>query len=175
MCAGSNGCHGNRNQLSPILAIRGAHHADDSILKFGAGFKETTQGGGVASTRIFNAGKSYRFLYKVHGAEDADWEGVTLGPTVHNEYKGGSFHQGGRITAWGDISTISEFCAECHGNFPCRRLSSEWIGSASPWLRHPTDVVLPAAVNILLIPHIALRRRLPDKTLLTVQHRHQEL
>ncbi len=29
-CAGSNGCHGNRNIENPFVAIRGSHHADDT-------------------------------------------------------------------------------------------------------------------------------------------------
>lgn len=133
MCAGRNGCHGNRDQLSQMLAIKGAHHSDDTILKFGADFTETGQGGTV--------GKSYRFLYKVHGAEDSNWE-ATLGPTDHNEYKGaiyGSSHSSPQT--WDSINTISEFCAECHGYFHLS--GSSGIGSASPWLRHPTDVILP--------------------------------
>ena len=147
MCAGQNGCHGNRNQLSPILAMKGTHHANDSILKFGAGFTETGQGGGSGSTSDFTtAGKSYRFLYNVHGAEDANWEGVTPGPTVHNEYKGAQFSSRGQTQTWSNVTTISDLCAECHGKFHAGGLSSDsGIGSASPWLRHPTDVVLPAS------------------------------
>lgn len=138
MCAGRNGCHGNRDQVSQMLAIKGSHHANDSILKFGAGFTETGQGSTV--------GTSYRFLYKVHGAEDANWEGVTPGPTVHNEYKGAPFSDR-QTQAWNDVSTISDLCAECHGKFHAGGsiVGVNGIGSASPWLRHPTDVVLPAS------------------------------
>jgi predicted CXXCH cytochrome family protein len=147
MCAGQNGCHGNRNQLSPILAMKGTHHINDSILKFGSGFTETGQGGGTGNTSDFTtAGKSYRFLYNVHGAEDANWEGVTPGPTVHNEYKGAQFSSRVQTQTWSDVTTISDLCAECHGKFHAGGLSSDsGIGSASPWLRHPTDVVLPAS------------------------------
>jgi hypothetical protein len=127
MCAGQNGCHGNRNEVSQIKAIRGTHHADDTILKFGAGFTETGQGA--------TAGTSYRYLYKVHGAEDSDWEATSS--TDHNEYKGGTSHSTSQN--WGTIDTISEFCAECHGDYH----SSSGIGTSSPWLRHPTDVTFP--------------------------------
>ncbi len=133
MCAGRNGCHGNRDYAGQLQAIKGAHHADDKILKFGADFTETGQGETV--------GKSYRFLYKVHGAEDNDWE-ATVGATDHNEYKGspyGSSHSDS--PNWVSIDTISEFCAECHGYFHLG--GSSGIGSASSWLRHPTDIVLP--------------------------------
>jgi hypothetical protein len=133
MCAGRNGCHGNRDESGQLLAIKGSHHADDSILKFGAGFTETGQGNTV--------GTSYRFLYKVHGAEDSDWE-ATVNPSDHNEYKGIAF-AGRSGQSWGDISSISQLCAECHGNFHAS--GSSGIGSASPWLRHPADVVLPSS------------------------------
>ncbi len=131
MCAGQNGCHGNRDQVSPILAIYGSHHTVDTILKFGAGFTEIGQGNTV--------GLSYRFLYKVRGAEDDDWQ-ETVNINDHNEYRGSPFGvRAGQV--WGDIDTISEFCAECHGDFH----SSGGIGVTSPWIRHPTDVILPAS------------------------------
>jgi len=132
MCAGRNGCHGNRDQLSQMLAIKGAHHTDDKILKFSDDFTETGQGDTV--------GTSYRFLYKVHGAEDSNWE-ATVGAADHNEYKGAVYGDRTSQESWDNISTISQFCAECHGFFHLS--GSSGIGSASPWLRHPTDVVLP--------------------------------
>jgi predicted CXXCH cytochrome family protein len=136
MCAGQNGCHGNRDEVSQILAIRGTHHENDTILKFGAGFTETGQGN--------TAGTSYRFLYKVHGAEDNDWQ-ASLSPTDHNEYKGDAFASRSQQNyTLGDpdcVTTISDFCAECHGNFHIS--GSSGIGSSSSWLRHPTDVLIP--------------------------------
>jgi len=133
MCSGQNGCHGNRDQVSQILAMQGTHHADDKILKFGANFTETGQGA--------TPGKSYRFLYKVHGAEDSDWQS-TSGAADHNEYKGAVY--GVRAgQAWGDIVSMSQFCAECHGNFH----ASAGVGGPGTWLRHPTDVALPAYTN----------------------------
>ena len=145
MCAGQNGCHGNRGQMNPILAMKGTHHADDSMLKFGSGFTESRQGGGAGDTSDFTtAGRSYRFLYNVHGAEDANWE-ANPSSTVHNEYRGSQFSDRGQTQGWGDVTTISDFCAECHGKFHAGGLNGDsGIGSASPWLRHPTDVVLPA-------------------------------
>ena len=135
MCAGRNGCHGNRDQTSQMMAIKGAHHADDKILKFGADFTETGQGDSV--------GTSYRFLYKVHGGEDNDWQ-ATSGAADHNEYKGAPLGARGQTQTWSDVSTISDLCAECHGKFHAGGLTGDsGIGSASPWLRHPTDVILP--------------------------------
>ncbi len=137
-CAGSNGCHGNRDIAtdsldywkSMLLAIRGAHHEDDSCLKFGS-IDESEQGETV--------GKSYRFLYKVHGGEDSDWQ-QTKSASDHNEYKGEVFSTRTGLS-WDNVDTISELCAECHGYF--HMSGSEGIGTQNPWLRHPTDVVIP--------------------------------
>lgn len=128
-CAGSNGCHGNRDETGNFAGIKGGHHGDDSVLKFGT-IAEGSQGADVAT--------SYRFLYKVKGGEDADWQD-TVGATDHNEYKGQIFAARANQN-WTTIDTISELCAECHGVFHM----SSGIGTASPWLRHPTDAILPA-------------------------------
>jgi predicted CXXCH cytochrome family protein len=139
-CAGRNGCHGNRDQATAVAAIKGAHHYDDSaILKFtGSGPVETSQGGGSGGTSDYTTtGKSYRFLYNVHGGEETSWSATN---TVHNEYKGATFVTRESQT-WADITTISDLCAECHGYF--HMSGSSGIGTASPWLRHPTDAIIP--------------------------------
>jgi predicted CXXCH cytochrome family protein len=133
-CAGINGCHGNRDEANEFSAISGAHHGDDAVLKFG-GIVEGSQGASVAT--------SYRFLYKVHGGEAAwdDIDGVgEYDSDTHNEYKGAVF--AGRTSMdWAAVDTISELCAECHGNFHASGATG--IGAASPWLKHPTDAILP--------------------------------
>jgi predicted CXXCH cytochrome family protein len=140
MCAGRNGCHGNRNQTGQLFAIKGSHHADDSMLKFGGAFMDSAQGNGTGDTSDFTTtGKSYRFLYNVHGAEDSDWQ-ATVSLTDHNEYRGNTFAARTEQN-WTDIRSISQLCAECHGIFHAS--GSSGIGTASPWLRHPVDVVLP--------------------------------
>src|SRR4030067_2476785 len=35
-CSGAKGCHGDRAVEDKLLSVKGAHHADDSILKFGS-------------------------------------------------------------------------------------------------------------------------------------------
>ncbi|MDL1969471.1 MAG: hypothetical protein LWW94_00580 [Candidatus Desulfofervidaceae bacterium] len=126
-CAGTYGCHGDHSQADDFAAIYGSHHTDDSVLK-AATLDETAQGTSV--------GTSYRFLAGIHGIEDSDWEySATDGTTDHNEYKGASSNQD-----YADKTTISYLCAECHGYF-----HSEIGGTSHPWLRHPTDIVLPAA------------------------------
>lgn len=128
VCAGQNGCHGNRNQSDQFAAISGGHHGDDSCLKFGS-IVEGSQGASVAT--------SYRFLYNIHGGEDADWQNASV--SKHNEYKGAAFATRTGLTYDSNVDTISELCAECHGIYHY----STGIGTATPWLRHPTDRVLP--------------------------------
>ncbi len=133
VCAGSNGCHGNRDSSDQWTAVSGGHHGDDSILKYGSGFTLTGQGATVAT--------SYRFLYKIKGAEDSDWQDTDTA-TDHNEYLAETYATRGTTELWATMKgTISELCSECHSTFHLG--GSSGIGSASPWLRHPTDVVIP--------------------------------
>jgi hypothetical protein len=131
-CAGKYGCHGDRTTVGSFAAIRGSHHVNDSVLKFGS-IDEGKQGSTTAL--------SYRFLKGVKGGEDSDWQ-ATSSTTDHNEYKGATSRGSeGTISTPGG-NTISGLCAECHGNF--HGTDSGDIGTASPWLRHPTDIVLPS-------------------------------
>ncbi len=88
MCAGSNGCHGNRNIEDPFEAIYGTHHAVDKPLD--------------GSTTA----KSYRFLKNtdkvkgVLGLEDKDWN-QNSSSKKHNEY----------------YPSIDVLCENCHGDF----------------------------------------------------------
>jgi len=147
MCAGQNGCHGNRDTTIPYLAMKRTHHADDSMLKFGGPINESQQGNGAGGGDTLAAGKSYRFLYNVHGGEDTDWQ-ATLSATDHNEYKGATF--AARVLAggqnWANIDTISELCAECHGYFHASdEITDQTPPTGTPWKRHPTDAILPGS------------------------------
>ncbi|HFC98380.1 MAG TPA: hypothetical protein ENJ40_08005 [Thermosulfurimonas dismutans] len=117
-CAGTYGCHGDPNIANPIVSMLGAHHADDSVID--------------GST----VGKSYRFLKGVLGYEDPQWEYHPT-PSRHNQYKGVDRTSETDI----DPSTISGFCARCHGDFHhgSGNISGNSSGWGSPWLRHPTD------------------------------------
>lgn len=117
-CAGSNGCHGNRNidrsgfttgVEASLASLEGAHHEDDTPPN-------------LDGTTV---GRSYRFLNGILGLEDSDWQ-QTAAANDHNEYEGDA-------TQGSNIHTISYLCANCHGDF------HREIGTASPWLRHPTD------------------------------------
>lgn len=90
-CAGSNGCHGNRNIEDPFESILGTHHADDIPVD--------------GSTTA----KSYRFLRNagkvkgVLGLEDDEWN-QNRSSKKHNEYS----------------PSIDLLCASCHGDFHSR-------------------------------------------------------
>ena len=129
-CAGIYGCHGDRTIQDPYTAMRGAHHTDDSPLKFGS-INLSGQGDTV--------GTSYRFLKGVKGGE-VSWSNYPTPPYDHNEYYGDTTPGTSSATAPAN-NTISGLCAECHGAF----YGSTNVGSSSPWLRHPTDTVLPNA------------------------------
>jgi hypothetical protein len=109
-CAGSNGCHGDRNIEDPFASILGTHHAEDTPVD--------------GSTTA----KSYRYLRitkkvkGVLGLEEPLWE-HDRSVKKHNEYS----------------ITINTLCANCHGDYH----GKEVTGKENPWLRHPTDNVLP--------------------------------
>ena len=117
-CAGTKGCHGDRGASEQLDAMKGAHHMDDAAPLTGG----------------TSVGKSYRFLKGILGKEDINWE-QDNDNTSHNEYKGPT-----SPPSSSDSATISSLCAQCHGNFHDQ--SASGVGTASPWLRHPTDKVL---------------------------------
>lgn len=123
-CAGKYGCHGDCTTTDDYPAMKGAHLTDDSSIDGN------------------DTGTSFRFLKGVLGLENNDatypWQDRTA--SLHNEYKG-AINTGTESTATEPGGTISGLCAECHGNF---HYSTD-VGSASPWLRHPTDITLPSS------------------------------
>ncbi len=132
-CAGTKGCHGDRAVTGVGASMKGAHHTIDTVLKFGASFTTASQGATV--------GASYRFLLGVKGAEDTDWQATTAA-TDHNEYWGATSKgtESTKTTAGGN--TISGLCAECHGTFHGPSSGDITTVTGSPWLRHPTDIIL---------------------------------
>jgi len=123
-CAGQYGCHGDRTETSQIAAVKGAHHTNDS----------TIDGNSV--------GTSYRFLKGVLGLENTETSWRNVDATDHNEYKGATSPGTSSLTSPAS-NTMSGFCAECHGYYHGSG-TDETGGSASPWMRHPTDFSLPS-------------------------------
>ncbi|MEW6418783.1 MAG: cytochrome c3 family protein [Nitrospirota bacterium] len=86
----------------------------------------------------------YRFLKGhlntadyVTGIEDSNWE-QTPDETHHNIYKGYAGPVGSALTLE-NTNSINSYCGGCHGIFH----RQDYIGNSSPWLRHPTDILLP--------------------------------
>ncbi|MGD2080438.1 MAG: cytochrome c3 family protein [Nitrospirota bacterium] len=86
-CAGSNGCHGDRNVRDPLGAVMGAHHAVDSPVD------------GSTTAMSYRYLKNTALVNGVVGLEDDDW-GRTSSPEDHNEY----------------FPSINELCSSCHGD-----------------------------------------------------------
>jgi len=116
-CAGTKGCHGLRTETDQLEAMKTAHHTNDT--------------GGVTGGSV---GLSYRFLDVIEGVEDDDHEQET--DVDKNYYKGAN-------NSDTDTSTISYFCNSCHGDFHDRVDISDESPAKTPWLRHPTDYLLP--------------------------------
>ena len=118
-CAGTNGCHGNETDLDDMAAIKGGHHDPTAyrILYVGTD--------GV----IGSGAKDYEEAI----IDDPGTPVVTTGDTQNvNIYSAGV-----------DDPSISELCAKCHGDFHNESGSTGDCGSASPWIRHPTDIAIP--------------------------------
>jgi predicted CXXCH cytochrome family protein len=117
-CDGIYGCHGEHD----ASGVTGAHHSNT----------------GLTTTRAENpttVGGSYRFLGGINGLEDDDWN-WDESSTEHNEY----FGVNGNVN-YANKRTINYSCAQCHGVFHSQ---IDDATAGSPWLRHPTDVDLPA-------------------------------
>ncbi|MCK5509632.1 MAG: hypothetical protein KAI50_14050 [Desulfobacterales bacterium] len=124
---GCEGCH---------LNVR--HHAED----------------GSESKKYVNTADQgwYRFLaghggqgvlnIGVEGIEDNDWQ-LTLSDIDHNEYLGVPVDKTGTTTL--ENGSMTAFCCGCHGNFHVQNTTAATTsGSQSPWIRHPSDFVIPS-------------------------------
>ena len=139
-CAGAAGCHGRRipNGDSGLVSLKGAHH-------------QNVDGKCDTADEVAN---SYRFLYTVKGFENMGANKYqNISASDHNEYYGTTspaLATAGDCTACHNMgdgmvieapgNTISGFCGTCHGQF---HSVSDIGGTTSPFIRHPTDVVLP--------------------------------
>jgi hypothetical protein len=120
-CAGDSGCHGKHDIENPMGAIKGGHHAPEADV--------------------------YRILYidyqgvRSVGADDYEEElikNVTPGTTGTSTYDHNVY------SADADAEeTISELCANCHGDFHGDDDTSVNDDGKSPFKRHPSDVSLP--------------------------------
>lgn len=86
----------------------------------------------------------YRFLKGhldtvdyVTGIEDPNWE-QNPDQNNHNKYKGYNGPVDSSVTLE-QTHSINSFCGGCHGQYH----RQQFMGSSSPWLRHPSDILLP--------------------------------
>ncbi|MEW6217976.1 MAG: cytochrome c3 family protein [Thermodesulfobacteriota bacterium] len=122
-----NGCQGCHNSVR--------HHGQDD-----AGVPVTADGGWY---RFLSAPSGHDMLggAGVNGIEDPDWEQQPTA-NAHNHYYSGT-------GADNDTpQSIGKFCAGCHYNFHSPGFSTTFMGTdngggSNPWLRHPSDVVIP--------------------------------
>ncbi len=118
-CAGNLGCHGDHTITDESLSIAGGHHNDTAV--------------------------GFRLLKAINGVESNDYSvgagGNGVG-TAGNIYSADNIFPSGPV----ETTTINYLCAECHGNFHAVGGTGFGLetGTASPWLRHPTDNTLPA-------------------------------
>lgn len=117
-CAGTLGCHGNHDAAAGN-SVTGFHH------------------GGYPN--------AYRFLRFYDGAVHTDING-----------KGTNTYEAGGATATDHNvyyalpddndaarNSISSLCALCHGDFHDEVDTADAVTLASPWKRHPTEIVIP--------------------------------
>ena len=116
------------------------HHEDNGVYRFlkGHGYPQPWP------DQIENSKDITTYTDYVVGVEDSDWEYTTDNAGDHNYYKGTADN----YTSGGDSltkkQTITSFCSGCHQNFHGTQTESgNGMGSGSPWIRHPTDILLP--------------------------------
>lgn len=103
------------------------HHLDNDRYRFLEGHQGDGGSGGSGGSNWY-----------VIGVEDKDWEQDPSFGT--NRYQGRDRTQAPFGTgSLNSTQTISSFCAGCHKEFH----NTSDIGSNSPWIRHPSDVLLP--------------------------------
>ena len=124
---GCQGCH---------LDVK--HHANDGT---GTKYVDTAEKGWYR----FLSGHQGAISAGVKGIEDSDWQ-ETVSATDHNEYLGVEIDKtelggGTSLTNF----NMSSFCCGCHGNFHVQNtVEAIGGGSQSPWIRHPSDFIIPS-------------------------------
>jgi hypothetical protein len=143
-CGGTHSCHANLygtvdypqdpqldgRQGCEKCHLNPKHHADDHEYMEG-GLVTTAEQGWYR----FLSGHSDGEDFGVEGYEDGYWQ-RNVSSSVHNEYLGNQL-AGGSGFVLGNTTTA--YCTGCHGRFHINQ------GTASPWLRHPSDAVLPSS------------------------------
>ncbi len=126
--SGCRGCH-----------VFTYHHNDNGVYRFLKGH------GAPPGFTLPPARKNISsFPDYVLGDEDSDWEQETT--ISHNWYKGTANEYSNSGDGLSIQKSITSFCSGCHSIFhgPYSSVGGRGMGSSSPWMRHPTDIALPA-------------------------------
>jgi len=141
---GTNSCHANLDRVvsgagSGLDGKQGCekchldpkHHANDHDYMVGGLVTNADQG-----WYRFLSGHEAGIGLGAEGYEDGDWQ-KTVSSVDHNEYLGYQNPGGYGFLMLGNTTTA--YCTGCHGIFHTNQ------GSQSPWLRHPSDAILPVS------------------------------
>lgn len=177
-CGGSTSCHLNLHTTDTSYSSRQGctkcHMMGESINSSGYpnGYHHANDGTGTKY--VDSAAKGwYRFLSGhmcdlsiggVKGIEHEKWNyGATVGGTNHNEYSGIVWPGGYGFGCFGSVMTA--YCTGCHGLFHSDQHQGEDEASSDPWIRHPSDAVIPstagseyAAMSTLYNPNVPVAR-----------------
>lgn len=152
-CVGSNSCHVNIHGTTgpPFFDFGGSRQGCTKCHMVGSSFPKGYHHKDDTGPLIDSAAEGwYRFLdghqpsgagHGVTGIEDNDWELETS--TDHNEYLGYDDDPKNipmTLGSFGGTHTMTAYCCGCHGNF---HIEDTTPAGASPWIRHPSDTVLP--------------------------------
>ncbi|MBE0425676.1 MAG: hypothetical protein IBX72_03410 [Nitrospirae bacterium] len=124
---GKQGC--TKCHMVNTVGPKGFHHKDDGT---GTKYVDTAEKGWYRFLEGHMSGSGHG----VAGIEDDDWQ-YTYSSTDHNEYLGSQVSGGYGFGGLGN--TMTAYCTGCHGVFHDNQ------GTASPWLRHPSDKILPTS------------------------------
>jgi hypothetical protein len=123
-CAGTSGCHGSQDEDDPMTAIKGGHHKTATY-----GYRILAAYNNGAPAPVDGTGAADYEKALINAISETPGDRATAQTTyAHNIYK----------AAVAGTDTISQLCANCHGVFHSD------VGTASPWIRHPTDIALPS-------------------------------
>jgi predicted CXXCH cytochrome family protein len=124
-CAGTNGCHGDKDAKNTSMAgIAGYHHKDDAGYKFLEVLDGNSGAGGVG----------------VVGYNASNYTAESSGDHV--------------IYTAGSTNGISAFCNNCHTDFHSNDSANLTPGDNTLWNRHPTDVALTSVMSGATVDYV---------------------
>jgi len=138
--SGNSTCSGCHSKINDCTSCHNPyHHGEDDRPIVGVRDQNVGNAHKAVYYRFLANGSSQHSKGGVIGIEDSDWE-RTKSSSDHNEYKGGILTSSGGHDA---DNSMSDYCAGCHQKFH----DTLFVGTSSPWLRHPNNYALPTDIN----------------------------